>query len=71
MAKVKKIKAKTHKATVKRFKVTRTGKVLHRTQGDNGHGKNYENRRQKKAHKAEGQLSSGKESRKVKRLLGQ
>lgn len=67
---MKKIKAKTHKATKKRFKVTGTGKVIHRAQGDNGHSKNYESRRQKRNPRRPRALGSGKESRKIKRLLG-
>lgn len=67
---MKKIKAKTHKATKKRFKVTGSGKVLHRGQGDNGHSKNYESRRQKRNPRRIRALTSGKEANKIKRLLG-
>lgn len=71
MAKVKKIKAKTHKSTAKRFKITASGKVKHRAQGDNGHAKGFQSRREKRNARQAHVLASGTESRKISRLLGQ
>ncbi len=70
--KVKKVKAKTHKATAKRFKVSAGGMLRHIGQGGgNGHSNNYKNRRQKRSPRSMRALSSGKETRKLLRLLGQ
>lgn len=71
MAKVKKIKAKTHKSTAKRFKLTATGKLKHRSQGDNGHAKGFQARREKRNARKSHVLASSKEARKLSRLLGQ
>lgn len=71
MSKVKKVKAKTHKASAKRFKVTASGKVRHLGQGaGNGHSNNYKNARQKRSPKGPRALASIKESAKILRLLG-
>jgi large subunit ribosomal protein L35 len=68
----KKIKQKTHKASKKRFKVTGTGKVRHLGQGSgNGHSNNYKSRKQKRSPKGMRALSSKKESRKIKSLIGE
>jgi large subunit ribosomal protein L35 len=62
-------KGKTHKATSKRFKLTATGKVMHKRQGDNTHLKTRKNRGQKVRLNKQGELSNKKESNKVKRLM--
>jgi ribosomal protein L35 len=74
-SKLKKVKMKTHKSSVKRFKVSnpkgnREPKVMHRGQRDgNGHSNNYMNRRQRNAPKGDRSLNSGKEARKILRLI--
>jgi ribosomal protein L35 len=69
-SKLKKNKRKTHKATAKRFKVTKGGKVMHTPQGGgNGHSKSYANRRQRKAVKVVHALTSNLEARKIKTLM--
>lgn len=71
MSKLKKHKTKTHKASKKRFKVSKTGKVMHLPQGGgNGHSNNFKNRRQRNADKGENSLASGKEAAKIRTLLG-
>lgn len=66
-----KIKAKTHKASKKRFKLTATGKVRHIGQGGgNGHSNNYKSRKQKRSPKAMRALQSTKEANKIKALIG-
>jgi ribosomal protein L35 len=70
-AKVKKVKAKTHKATVKRFKLTANGQLRHIGQGGgNGHSNSYKSRRQKRNPKRVSALVSAKETRKMMRLVG-
>ncbi len=69
-SKVKKVKQKTHKASSKRFKITAGGKVTHRGQGDNGHSKNYEGRREKRNPRQTKTLSAKGEIRKIKQLIG-
>lgn len=69
--KLKKIKYKTHKASVKRFKVTGTGELMHLPQGGgNGHSRNYKNRRQKTAAKRENSLNSNKQSKTIRLFIG-
>jgi ribosomal protein L35 len=70
-SKVKKVKVKTHKASSKRFSLTKNGKVMHQPQGGgNGHSNNYKNRRQRSADKGAVSLTSKKESAKIRSLLG-
>jgi ribosomal protein L35 len=74
-SKLKKVKTKTHKASVKRFKTTnpkgnRPPKVMHQGQRDgNGHSNNYMNRRQRKSPTGVRALNSAKEARKILRLI--
>ncbi|MBL8015017.1 MAG: 50S ribosomal protein L35 [Candidatus Doudnabacteria bacterium] len=70
-SKLKKVKAKTHKATNKRFKVSASGKIMHLGQGaGNGHSNSYKNRRQRLTTKSMRAMGSNKERIKVLRLLG-
>ena len=62
-------KAKTNKAAKKRFKITATGKVFHRSQGDNTHLKAGKTRAQKARKKQSNQLTSTKQVKKLKALL--
>ena len=62
-------KQKTHKATAKRFKVTRKGKVMHNHQGDNANLKANKSSKQKVRQNGVGILSSKKESKKIISLL--
>lgn len=70
-SKVKKVKAKTHKATAKRFSISAGGKLRHIGQGGgNGHSNSYKSRRQKRNSKRVNALVSKKEAAKMMRLLG-
>jgi ribosomal protein L35 len=69
-SKVKKVKLKTHKSSKKRFSLTAGGKLMHRGQGDNGHSKNYESRRQKRNPRKERSLTASGEIKKIKKLIG-
>lgn len=60
---------KTHKATVKRFRKTAKGKLVHNRQGDNSHLKTNKNRGQKTRLNKQTALVSAKEARKVKILM--
>ena len=62
-------KGKTHKAVAKRFKVTPTGKVLHRGSGRN-HNTNKQPRDRVRAKNIPSQVE-GLVARKIKRVLGQ
>lgn len=62
-------KIKTHQASKKRFKVTRTGKVRHNKKGNN-HLKANKNSSQKAAKKGKSQLSSKNEANKITKLMG-
>lgn len=69
--KLKKVKAKTHKATSKRFKLSGTSKLMHLGQGaGNGHRRSYKNRRQRTSAQSMRAANSKKESKKILRLLG-
>lgn len=63
------MKAKTHKATQKRFKLTGTGKIVHNSQGDNSHLKANKSRAQKKRKKGVNELSSKGEQKKIIKLM--
>ncbi|MFQ5452393.1 MAG: 50S ribosomal protein L35 [Candidatus Paceibacterota bacterium] len=65
---MKKTKQKTKKAAVKRFKVTKTGKVLHRGHGVR-HLKSTKTKRRLRSQKRVKQLK-GKYKLNVKRMLG-
>lgn len=62
-------KAKTNKAAKKRFKLTATGKVVHRSQGDNSHLKAGKSRAQKVRSKTSKALGSKKQLKKIKSLI--
>ncbi len=62
-------KQKTHKATAKRFKLTRKGKLMHNRQGDNAHLKANKTSLQKSRKKGTKSLSSTNESKKIISLL--
>jgi large subunit ribosomal protein L35 len=62
-------KQKTHKATAKRFKLTKTGKLKHNRQGDNAHLKANKTSLQKSRKKGVKFLGSKKESKKIIKLL--
>lgn len=69
--KLKKQKHKTHKASVKRFKVTGSGQLMHLPQGGgNGHSRNYKNRRQKAAAKGTNALQSNKQTKTIRLFIG-
>lgn len=63
-------KAKTNKAARKRFKITGSGKVVHRSQTDNSHLKVGKSRAQKARKKQTRVLQSQKQVKKLKSLLG-
>lgn len=62
-------KAKTNKAAKKRFRITRNGKVIHRSQGDNSHLKAGKSGAQKARRKSPSQLASKTQAKKIKSLL--
>ena len=62
-------KGKTNKATKKRFKLTRTGKVVHRSQYDNTHLKVNKTRAQKARKKRKKVLTNKTQIKKIKSLL--
>ena len=61
-------KMKTHKGTAKRFRVTRTGKVL-RMKGHHNHNKQKKNKRSIHAGRRMHELGSSTQAKKVKQLL--
>lgn len=62
-------KQKTHSGTKDRFKVTRTGKVMHRRQNRNHLAEHKPPSRTTRLRR-DGVLANKKEARKIKRLLG-
>lgn len=62
-------KQKTHKATAKRFKLTKGGKVMHNRQGDNAHLKANKTAKQKARKKGTTALGSKRERKKIISLL--
>lgn len=65
--KQKKYKLKTHKATVKRFRVTGTGKVM-RTKGGKSHFRRRRSGRVKRSLDKMQQVSSSTQARRIKTL---
>ncbi len=63
------MKHKTHKATAKRFKVTGSGKLIHKTQGDNAHLKVNKNYHQKARKNSSEALGNKSETKKLKQLM--
>jgi len=64
-----KVKHKTHKGLKKRFKVTGTGKILHKKAGK-GHLLGRKSGKRKRQLRATGQVT-GKQVRTIRRLLGE
>lgn len=62
-------KQKTHKATAKRFKLTKKGKLMHNRQGDNAHLKANKTSQQKARQNGKRALGSKTESKKIISLL--
>jgi large subunit ribosomal protein L35 len=62
------MKHRTRKSAAKRFKVTKTGKVLHRSQGIR-HLKSKKTKRQLRSLKQMNQVH-GKAEKKIKKMLG-
>jgi large subunit ribosomal protein L35 len=62
-------KQKTHKASAKRFRVTKNGKIMHNRQGDNAHLKANKTSQQKARKKGKSSLGSKAESKKIISLL--
>jgi large subunit ribosomal protein L35 len=68
MKKSKKLKQRTHKAAAKRFKITATGKVLHRAHGAR-HRISYKSKSQVRRLRRM-KLVTGAFEKKLKKLLG-
>jgi len=68
---MKKYKLKTHKATVKRFKITGSGKISRQNQQErnNAHLRSFKNRRQKNVCQDKLVISSKGNIRRIKKLL--
>jgi large subunit ribosomal protein L35 len=64
---VKRYKLKTHKATVKRFKVTGTGKVM-RTKGGKSHLRRRKSSRVKRSLDKMQSVANNKQARRIKTL---
>jgi len=63
------MKNKTHKATVKRFKLTKSGKLMHQKQGNNTHLKVHKNTHQKARKNGNEALGNKSETKKLKQLM--
>lgn len=63
----KKYKMKTHKATAKRFKITKNGKVL-RTKGGKSHLRRKKSKRVKRKFSQMIEVKTASEKRRIKRL---
>lgn len=64
-----KVKNRTHKATAKRFRVTKNGKVIHEKQYNNSHLKTNKNNRTLRRQEGKAVLSSLHESKKLASLI--
>lgn len=62
-------KQKTHKASKKRFKVTKTGILMHNRQKDNAHLKTGKTRNQKARKKGRAGLTNKTEISTIKQLI--
>lgn len=60
---------KTHKATAKRFRVTKKGKLMHGSQGDNSHLKVNKDRHQKSRKNGMNSLGNKAETKKLINLM--
>jgi ribosomal protein L35 len=63
------MKAKTHKATQKRFKITPSGKLMHFSQGDNSHLKANKDRGEKARKKGSHVLAGKGDVKKLIKLM--
>ncbi|HOY46417.1 MAG TPA: bL35 family ribosomal protein [Candidatus Dojkabacteria bacterium] len=63
------MKAKTHKATAKRFKKTASGQIRHYSQGDNSHLKANKDRGQKARKKGSHVLTNKGDIKKIVKLM--
>lgn len=63
-------KQKTHSGAKDRFRVTKTGKVLHRRQNRN-HLAEHKPQRRKLRLRKDSELANPQEARNIKRMLGQ
>jgi large subunit ribosomal protein L35 len=63
----KKYKIKTHKATAKRFKITKNGKVL-RAKGDKSHLRRKKSKRAKQQYSKMIEVTNAADKRRIKRL---
>jgi large subunit ribosomal protein L35 len=68
---MKKYKLKTHKATVKRFKISGTGKIYRAEQQsrNNAHLRSFKNRRQKNLQQDKLVITAKGDVRRIKKLL--
>lgn len=64
-----KMKIKTHKATAKRFRLTKNGKLMHGSQGDNAHLKVNKNYHQKARKNGNSMLGNKNEVKRLSKLL--
>jgi ribosomal protein L35 len=62
-------KQKTHKASKKRFKVTKSGILLHNKQKDNAHLKTGKTRNQKSRRKGQSGLTNKAEINTIRQLI--
>ena len=62
---------KTHKATAKRFRITKNGKLMHGSQGDNSHLKVNKSRHQKSRKNGVSALGNKAETKKLISLMHQ
>jgi large subunit ribosomal protein L35 len=62
-------KGKTHKASVKRFKKTGTGKLIHKKQMDNSHLKAHKNQRTRNRQNKSSMLDSKRQNKKINALI--
>ncbi len=60
---------KTHKASVKRFKLTASGKLKHKKQMDNDHLKAHKSNRTKNRQSKSDFLGSKEQIKKIKKLM--
>lgn len=60
---------KTHKATAKRFKLTKKGKLMHKQQGDNSHLKVNKDRHQKSRKNSMDSLGANNEVKRLVKLM--
>lgn len=69
MKKVKKTKIKTNKSVTKRFKVTKTGKIMRSHQLRTSHLRRHKSKKALRRHKVNVEVSKG-DGKQIKRMLG-